>query len=246
MDHTQIIILAGGKGTRMESDNPKAVTLFKGEPFLSHVLSTVEKITVKNKPIVVVGYKANIVKEVIGERCIYVVQEEQLGTGHAVLCTKNSVPEHIRTVFVSYTDHPLLQRETIENIIQKRIDTNATLVMGTTIVNKNSPWKESFEKFGRIKRDTDGSLLGIVEYKDATEEEKNINEVNPAYFAFEASWMWEHLAMLDNNNTQAEYYLTDLVAMAFAEKKHIETVAVLEKEALGANSKKELELLESL
>lgn len=246
MDHTQIIILAGGKGTRMESDDPKALALLKGEPFLVHVLSTIEKISVQNKPIVVVGYKADMVKEIIGERCTYVVQEKQLGTGHAVLSTKDVVPQEIKTIFISYTDHPLIQKETIQNIIQKRIDTNATLVMGTTVVEKNSPWKESFEKFGRIKRNPDGSLLGIVEYKDATEEEKNINEVNPAYFSFEASWMWEHLAMLDNNNTQAEYYLTDLVAMAFAEKKHIETVSVLEKEALGANSKKELELLESL
>jgi len=134
----------------------------------------------------------------------------------------------------------------IKKIIDKQQETGSVIVMGTAVVPDFDDWRINFEKFARIKRDADGNLIGLVEYKDATEEEKEIKEVNPAYFAFDADWMWANLENIGNNNAQKEYYLTELVNIAFSQGKKIETVQIDPKEALGANSKKELEVLESL
>lgn len=246
MKHVEIIILAGGKGTRMESDGPKALVKLKGKPFLRHVTDTLKKLDLPRNPIIVIGYMAEDVATEMGDHFRYAKQHEQLGSGHAVLSAKSVThPEHT-TVFVSYTDHPLLKAETIRKIIDRQQETGSVIVMGTAVVPDFLEWRANFEKFARIKRDSQGNLIGLVEYKDASEEERALTEVNPAYFAFDADWMWANLEHIGNNNAQKEYYLTELVNIALSQGKRIETVQIDPKEALGANSKAELEVLESL
>ena len=118
--------------------------------------------------------------------------------------------------------------------------------MAISTVPDFNEWRSSFLSFGRLVRDKEGNLSKIVEAKDASEEEQKIKEINPGYMCFEASWLWEHLHMLKNDNIQKEYYLVDLISMAFNEGKKISTISIEPREALGVNTKEQLELIENL
>jgi bifunctional UDP-N-acetylglucosamine pyrophosphorylase/glucosamine-1-phosphate N-acetyltransferase len=118
MNTMQVIILAGGKGTRMESDEPKALTLLDTKPFLQHILDTVHTFDLAQKPIVIVGYKKEHIYEQIGnDQCMYAVQEEQLGTGDAVKAAKMHITDTHAPVMVLYADHPLISADTIEKLV---------------------------------------------------------------------------------------------------------------------------------
>jgi bifunctional UDP-N-acetylglucosamine pyrophosphorylase/glucosamine-1-phosphate N-acetyltransferase len=247
MENVQIIILAAGKGTRMESDRPKALTPLRDKPFLKHVLSAVEGVGLPKKPIIVVGHKKEDVMSEIGGGYNYAIQEEQLGTGHAVKIAREHVGEDVDTIVVLFSDQPLMKTNTIVELIDKHRAHGATITMATTDIGDYDEWrKDAFDNFGKIVRDSDGNILRIVERKSANEEEQKITEVNPAYFVFDAAWMWEKLNELKNENSQQEYYLVDLPEMAFKEGKKIITHKIPMIEALGANTKAQLELIEKL
>jgi bifunctional UDP-N-acetylglucosamine pyrophosphorylase / glucosamine-1-phosphate N-acetyltransferase len=242
---TQIIILAAGHGKRMQSEIPKALTMFQGKPFIVRMLEAVKASGVCDNPIIVIGKNGDQVREALGDTYTYAVQEEQLGTGHAVMIAEREARD-ADTVVVLYADHPLVSGATIRNLVETHQRQQATLTMATAIVPDFLEWRAGLFLFGRFVRGKDGTIEKIVELKDATEEEKEIKEVNPAYMCFDAVWMWEHLKMLKNNNAQKEYYLTDLVGMAFAEKKPIASISIDPKEALGVNTKEQLELMQNL
>ncbi|MES2930315.1 MAG: NTP transferase domain-containing protein [Patescibacteria group bacterium] len=243
--NTQIIILAAGHGKRMQSELPKALTLLNGKPFITHVLHSIKKSGMCDNPIIVIGQKGDSVRSALGPRYLYAVQEEQLGTGHAVMCAEN-IAEKATSILVLYADHPLISAETIQNLIVTHQKEKATITMATAVVPDFNDWREAFVAFGRFIRNDKDTVVKIVESKDATDYEKDIKEVNPAYMCFDASWMWKHLHNLKNENAQQEYYLTDLVAMAFKENQKITTVTIDPREALGVNTKEQLELLENL
>lgn len=246
MDSTQVIILAAGKGKRMESDLPKALTPFLGKPFIRHVIEHITPYIV-HKPIIVVGHKRELVTQELGDAYTYVIQEEQLGTGHAVAITEQAVPKDIETVIVLFSDQPLLRGETIKKLLDAHTAAQSMLTMAVAKIPDYDDWRgEAFYNFGRIFRDTSGAITRIVEAKDATEEEKAHTEVNPAYFAFNAPWLWSRIKKLSSNNVQKEYYLTDLVKIAFEEGETIASVDIDPVEALGANTKEQLALLESI
>jgi bifunctional UDP-N-acetylglucosamine pyrophosphorylase/glucosamine-1-phosphate N-acetyltransferase len=246
--NVQVIVLAAGKGKRMESDRPKALTPLHGKTFLHHQLERIEKAGFTHKPIVVVGHKKEDVLEALGHEAYpYAVQDEQLGTGHATRMAQHLIPNEVETVIVLFADNPLVRPETIRELAKKREETKAPVVMATTDIGDYNEWRgEAFGNFGRILRDEKGQIRRIVEFKNCTPEELKVTEVNPGYLAFDPKWLWERLKQLKNDNAQGEYYLVDLPGMAFTEGYDIPTVEITPIEALGANTKDQLALLEDL
>ncbi|MBP7805212.1 MAG: NTP transferase domain-containing protein [Candidatus Pacebacteria bacterium] len=246
MNKTAVIILAAGHGKRMQSELPKALVSLNGKPLISHVIDAVRASGLTNDPIIVVGQKREKVMEMLGDSYRYAVQEEQLGTGHAVLSAKEFLTTDTTGVVVLYVDHPFVSPETIRALAETREKNSAKIAMATVSLPDFHEWRTAFLGFGRVKRDVDGKIIGIVEAKDATEEEKNILEVNPAYFSFDQKWLLEALPKLKNANAQGEYYLVDLVKMAFEEGLEIPTISITPREAIGTNSKEDVGIAEGI
>jgi bifunctional UDP-N-acetylglucosamine pyrophosphorylase/glucosamine-1-phosphate N-acetyltransferase len=241
----RIVILAGGKGTRMGQPFPKALTPVSGRPILEHLLDTISESGIDSRPVVVIGHQGEQIKEAIGDRCEYAVQTEQLGTGHAVSIAK-PVLEGAEDVLVLYGDHPFISKESLHRLSEEHTRKQNRMTLMTTTVPMFDGWYGAFLKWGRILRGADGTIRGIREYKDASEEEKLIKEVNPALFCFNAEWLWSHLEQLGNNNSQKEYYLTDLLGMAFEEGVRISTLSIRPEEAIGINTPEELKVAEGI
>lgn len=246
-DKVKIVILAAGKGTRMKSDEPKALAILKGKPFLKHILDTIKRLDPQLDPIIVVGYKKERIKDVLGESYTYAIQHEQLGTGHAVGSAKTVIDSPHEIIIVLSADQPLVSVETLERIIETHNIKKPTITLATVLIPDFEDWRMGLNKFGRIIRNADGKIEKIVEFKDTTEDERKIKEVNPALYAFDANWLWKNIDKIKNKNAQKEYLLTDLIKMAFEQNKNIELVQVNNiLEALQPNSQEELELLEKL
>ena len=243
----KIIILAAGKGTRMKSDLPKVLETVKGKIMIKYLLESIEKSGISDKPVIVVGFGKEKVIEALGKNYDYVVQEEQLGTGHAVAITQKRLENNTKHVMVLYGDHPFINSETIKKLRDIHLASSKKITMATFIVPDFDDWRAVFYKnFSRIIRDKNGNITKDVQFKDANDEEKKTKELNPCYFCFEANWLWKNLKMLNTNNAQKEYYLTDLVKIAMKEKNQIQSINIDPREALGVNSKEELETLERL
>lgn len=244
-DRVKILILAGGKGKRMESELPKVLVPLKGKPMVKHLLESIAQAEVAGTPTVLVGYKKELVMEALGDGYDYAIQEEQLGTGHAVLSAEKNL-EDSDHILVLYGDNPFMTSETIKKIVAEHLKFGNKITMATTTLPDFNEWRSFFYKnFSRIVRDENGKILKSVEFKDASEEEKEIMEVNPCYFCFDSKWLFKELKNLKNENAQGEYYLTDLVKFAISEGEQVESISIDPSEALAANSKEELELLEN-
>jgi len=247
INNTQIVILAAGRGKRMESDEPKALAILRGKPFLKHILDTLETIHLPSKPVIVIGHKKERVKEVIGEDYQYAIQEEQLGTGHAVASAREILNPNYKTLLVLSADQPLVSKQTIENILTTHEKEKSIITLGTIVLPDFLEWRKGLMNFGRIVRDALNQVEKIVEYKDATEDEKNIKEVNPALYVFDKEWLWDNIENIKNENAQGEYYLTDLIHLAFEQNQKVVGVPIKNiLEGLQPNTKEELETLERL
>ncbi len=247
-NEVKIVILAGGKGTRMKSEEPKALLLYKGKPFIQHVLDKVFDLGLKTKPIIVVGYKKERIKEALGKDFEYAEQALQLGTGHAVLSAKNAIGKDCKTILVLSVDQLEVSKNTIQKILDVHQKNNPVITIGTIVVPDFNDWRIGMYKhFGRIIRKDDGTVQKNVEFKDANEKEKNVKELNMALYAFDSNWLWKNINKIENKNAQGEYYLTDLIQIASEQNKKIEAVPTLNiVEAIHPNSKEELEILEKL
>lgn len=243
MEHCDIVILAAGKGTRMESDVPKVLVPLRGRPLISYLLDSVMHVAVKS-PIIVVGYKHEQVEESLGDSYQYALQQKQRGTAHAVSAALSVISGN--DVLVLYGDMPCIKPETIQQLVSSHSESGAPLTLGTVTVPDFEGWHQSFERFGRIVRSSEGNITGIKEFKDASDEEKKIREVNPAYFVFTTAWLKDNLNNVENNNAQGELYLTDLISIAQKQESTIHSVSIDPREALGANTVEELKILEKI
>ncbi len=246
-DKIRVIVLAAGSGTRMKSEQPKVLTKVRDKTMIEHLLLTVAKSGIDDRPIIVVGYKKEEVIKKLGGKYEYVVQERQLGTGHAVLVAQSALENKAENVIVLYGDHPFISPVTIKKLAEKHLTSGEKITMVTVKLPDFNDWRSIFyTNFSRIIRDNNGNIIKDVQFKDASDEEKKATEVNPCYFCFETTWLWSKLKTLNKNNAQKEYYLTDLIKIAMQEGTKIQSIQIEPKEALGINSKEELGILERL
>ncbi len=243
---TQIIILAAGQGKRMGGDIPKVLVPFHGRPMIDYVLDAVDASQVSKKPVIVVGYQAEVVRAHLGDRGVYALQTERLGTGHAVSCVKEFLDTDTTDILILYGDQPAITSTMIDNLIDKHMKGEQVMTLATCTVPSFEGWYDVFySSFSRIVRDEAGVILKSVEFKDATEEEKKITELNPCYFICNRTWAYDELQHITNHNAQQEYYLTDLVHRAAAFTS-IASIDIAPQEALGINTKEQLETLEKI
>lgn len=225
-----LIILAAGKGTRMRSALPKVLQPLGGEPMLAHVLNVADAANA-DQTTVVVGHGAEAVQAAFAEQtCSWVMQTEQLGTGHAVLQAVPTMPESGVAV-VLYGDVPLVTRETLQALVAAAESGLAILT-----VELDAP-----TGYGRIVRNSNGAVQAIVEHKDATAEQLDITEVNTGLLAAPVEHLKRWLPALSNDNAQGEYYLTDVVAAATADNVPVQAVVVADAdEVAGVNDRVQL------
>lgn len=223
------VILAAGEGTRMKSATPKVLHPILGTPMAEYALNAARAVT-GGKPIMVVGYKADEVRSVLGDGVTYVHQKERLGTGHAVQQAENVMPETTDLVLVTNADLPLVRPQTLARIIEAQSANEGPMSMLTIEL-------EDPRGFGRVIRGEDESVRAIVEEVDASQEEREIKECNAGMYCFQAEWLWSSLPKIDLS-PKGEYYLTDLVEIAVAEGKKVAAVVAEDPEELiGVNNR---------
>ena len=199
-----ILVLAAGKGTRMRSDLPKVLHPVGGKALVQHVVDTARQVG-SERIFIIIGHGAEKVEEKMAAPDVrFILQAQQLGTGHAV---QQALPQlrDDATVLILYGDVPLTRAETLQKLIAHVNDQQ----MGLLTVNLPDP-----TGYGRILRDASGAVTAIVEHKDATDEQRQVKEINTGIMAVRAKHLQQWLPQLTNNNAQGEYYLTDIIAFA--------------------------------
>ncbi len=234
------VILAAGKGTRMQSDLPKVLFPVCGRSMIHFVIDALAAAGVTNQ-IIVVGHQADRVQAELAERpesLQFVVQDQQLGTGHAVQVCQPLLRQHSDLVIVLAGDSPLLQPESLQKLIAHFRQSKPALLLGT--LHKEDP-----TGLGRIVRDEAGNFQAIVEEKDATAQQRRITEVNMSTYLFDGATLLQGLAQLSNRNAQGEYYLTDMVAILRQAGRRVEALPILQAcEALSINTRNELAIVD--
>lgn len=233
MGDTAVIIMAAGKGKRMKSNLPKVLHNLAGKPILNYVLDTVDQLEAKRK-ILIVGYKSDHIRELIGDKIEYVEQKEQLGTAHAVLQTKRLLSDFKGDVLILSGDVPFLTVKILKKLLKYHQANNFCCTLVSTIL-KNP------KGYGRIIRDKKGEINGIIEEVDLSAEKKKITEVNSGIYCVNKDKLFQALEKITPDNKQGEYYLTDLVEISLKEGLTVGNIIVNDySEILGINSRLDL------
>ncbi|WP_368903753.1 bifunctional UDP-N-acetylglucosamine diphosphorylase/glucosamine-1-phosphate N-acetyltransferase GlmU [Providencia sp. 2.29] len=231
-----VVILAAGKGTRMYSELPKVLHLLAGKPMVQHVIDTAKSVGASDIHLVY-GHGGDLLKEKLGEQNLnWVLQAEQLGTGHAM---QQAAPhfQDDEDIIMLYGDVPLIAKDTLQRLIEAKPEGGIGLL---TVILDNPTG------YGRIIREN-GEVVGIIEQKDATEEQRKIQEINTGIMVASGKDFKRWLSQLDNNNAQGEYYITDVIALAHKEGNKIETVHPSRlSEMEGVNNRLQLAALERI
>jgi bifunctional UDP-N-acetylglucosamine pyrophosphorylase/glucosamine-1-phosphate N-acetyltransferase/UDP-N-acetylglucosamine pyrophosphorylase len=241
MTARRAIVLAAGKGTRMDSDLPKVLAVAGGKTLIEHVLDALARARV-SLSLVVVGYQAERVKKQLGDRedVTFVIQQEQRGTGHAVQVCEAELGNFQGPVLVVAGDSPMIQPETVEQLFDYYLEYRPACIIGT--LKLPNP-----EGLGRIVRDGQGDFQAIVEQEDATPRQQAITEVNMSTYLFDACQLRSALARLDTQNSQSEYYLTDCPGILKADGLQVAALDVLKPcEGLSVNTLEQLNEVEAV
>ncbi len=224
------ILLAAGQGTRMKSSLPKVLHSVAGKPMIWHALQAISQSTTE-KPIVVVGHGADEVKKYLGDSASPVLQEPQLGTGHAVMQAEALLKGKTDLVVVCYSDMPLLRGETLQKLVETQKNNKGPVSMLTVV-------SDDPRGFGRVIRKADGTVEAIVEEYVATEEQLQIKELNVGGYCFDANWLWDALRRIPKNPKKGEYYLTDTVELASRDNLPVQATVMDDiEETIGVNTR---------
>src|SRR5256885_7998789 len=231
------VILAAGEGKRMRSRQPKVLHELCGRPLISYSLRLAR--AVGERIVLVVGPDADAVRAVAGDGVAIVEQRERLGTGHAVLQARGHCEGLDGPILVMPSDAPLLSAETIERLVSHHATTGAAARLLPPVLERPHGYGRVLRQGGRVKR--------IVEDRDATDDEKRVNEINTSVYCFEAERLWATLAEVKPDNDQGEYYLTDVIGILNRRGARVEGVPVEDqREALGVNDRKQLSVVAAL
>jgi bifunctional UDP-N-acetylglucosamine pyrophosphorylase/glucosamine-1-phosphate N-acetyltransferase len=224
------VLLAAGQGTRMKSSLPKVLHPIAGKPMIWHALEAIKRSTTE-KPIVVVGHGAENVTKYLTDSAQIVLQEPQLGTGHAVIQAESLLKDKTDLVVVCYSDMPLLRGETLQALVEMQKNNKGPISMLT--VHADDP-----RGFGRIIRNADGTVSAIVEEVVATAEQLQVKELNVGGYCFDANWLWDALHRIPKNPEKGEYYLTDTVELASKDGLSVQATVMDDlEETIGVNTR---------
>jgi len=242
MDSPLAIILAAGRSTRFKTARPKVLHEVCGRPMVSYVIQAARQAGAA-RILLVVGHEHERVREGLADEgdLEFVLQAEQLGTGHAVGVCRDTVGEHQGPVLVLCGDNPLVRGESLKALVRRQQADDVALVLGTAVLDDPTG-------YGRIVRDPAGNICRIVEQKDATaEEQRTLTEVNPSTYVFDRAALFESLDQVRPDNAQQEYYLTDCVAILLGRGRRVEADACLRpEEAVGVNDRAQLAAITAL
>ena len=236
-----IVIMAAGKGTRLKSRRPKVLHEIGGKPLLAHMISAASRIVAPENIVVVVGHRADMVETALAKTGVrFVLQAEQLGTGHAIQCAQGAIQGY-QHVLVLSGDVPLIRPETIEALWSFHREQNAAMTVLTAV-------PEDAFGYGRIvrKAGSDAEIEAIVEQKSLTPEQEALREINSGIYAFRAATLLQHLNELTAGNSQGEYYLTDMARLLVGAGERVVAIEAIDPgEVLGANTIPELVALDA-
>lgn len=233
MPEVVAVVLAAGLGKRMKSKLPKVLHQVGGRYMVQHVLDALNTAGIGDA-VLVIGHGADLVKEVLGPAFSYALQEQQLGTGHAVMQAEGAISADCRTVMAVCGDTPLLRGETLRTLLERHRESQAAATVLSAVFSDPTG-------YGRIIRDQKGDLDRIVEEKDAAPGEKKIAEGNTGTYCFDREQLFSALRQVTPNNVQGEYYLTDVLSILRRQGKKVQAVSLAAaEEALGINSRRQL------
>lgn len=236
MEQAVAIVMAAGKGTRMKSKKSKLVHKIYGKEIISRAVENVKRAGIE-EVITVVGYQKEQIEEVLKDTVKYAVQDEQLGTGHAVIQAAKLLEGRKGKVLVLNGDHPIMRPETLKNLVElsKQRGESATIL---TMVHDN------ILPYGKIIHDEEGNIKQIIEHKDCTLEQQQIKEVNLGMYCFDIEELQKALKELRNDNVQKEYYLTDVIKIMYDKGLKTGSIVVSDNaEVLGVNDRMDLQIL---
>ena len=235
------IVLAAGKGSRFTAETgqpfPKVLREANNKPLISYVLDTIKASGIEDI-VLIVGYMADDVKAYLKDTVKYIYQTEQLGSGHAIKCAKETFKDIDGSVLIMCGDSPLFTIETLLKVKEAHLQNSSTITLCSSILDNPTG-------YGRILRDNEGNISSIVEEKCADASQKSVKEVNGGAYAFDTKWLFDNIDLMEKNET-GEYNLTDMVRVAISQKLTISSVPCLQEELLGVNTPSDLKIVEGL
>ena len=240
MDDWLTVILAGGRGKRMQSSLPKVMHKICGKEIIRHVLDNVYELHTGSIILVVSPEDSSTIHEVIDKDCIFISQDIPLGTAHALQQVKDNLPMDNKNLIVIYGDNVLDDRNLITSVMKQHIDKNSDI----TLLTKNL---DNPEGYGRIIKNDSGDIIGIVEQRDLLPEQESINEISGGIYCFRIDWLKDNLDKVAQSKITKEFYLTELIAIAHGQGHHIDSYLDTSSiEIMGVNNKLELSIAEKI